>query len=107
MTIKKRILDLLREQGPMLSLDIAAVLNIGKNTAAQTTKELYDHGFVHIAEWRTNSKNGGNKVYKLGIGVDAAKPTSNWKPRVKAVVVPRRPFVPRMDVAAAWLRNPI
>jgi hypothetical protein len=88
-------------------MDMAVILQIEKNTASQVAKELYDHGFIHISEWRTNAKNGGNKVYKFGIGVDAVRPTSNWKPRATAAVVPRGPFVPRMDVAAAWLRNPI
>ena len=107
MTIKKRILDLLRKNGPMLSLDIATVLKLEKGTASQAAKELHDHGFIHIAEWRTNAKNGGNKVYALGLGEDAVKPELNWKPREKVEAYKKVPFVPRMDVAAAWLRNPI
>jgi predicted transcriptional regulator len=107
MTIKKRILDLLRKNGPMLSLDMATVLKLDKGTASQASKELHDHGFVHISEWRTNAKNGGNKVYAIGPSTDAVKPEPNWRPRVKVEVVLKGPFVPQMDVAAAWLRNPI
>jgi hypothetical protein len=107
MTIKKRILDLLRKNGPMLSMDMATVLKLTKGTASQAAKELHDHGFIHIHEWRLNYKNGGNKVYANGPGADAVKPESNWRPRAKAEVIARGPFVPRMDVAAAWLRNPI
>ena len=103
MTIKKRILDLLKKNGPMLSLDMALVLRLEKGTASQASKELHDDGFIHIAEWRTNAKNGGNKVYKFGPGEDALKPEPNWKPRIKPVVAPQVPFIPRMDVASAWM----
>jgi DNA-binding Lrp family transcriptional regulator len=99
MTIKKRILDLLRKNGPMLSMDIAAILKLSKGTASQSAKELHDHGFVHIIEWRTNAKNGGNKVYKIGPGKDAVKPEANWQPRAKIEPYKKVPFIPR---SANW-----
>ena len=105
MTIKKRILDLLRKNGPMLSMDMATILKLDKGTTSQASKELHDHGFVHISEWRLNAKNGGNKVYAIGPGTDAVKPEANWRPRVKAAVVPKGPFMPHMDVAASWMTH--
>jgi len=103
MTIKKRILDLLKKNGPMLSMEMATILKLDKGTASQAAKELRDHGFIHIHEWRHNAKNGGNKVYKFGPGEDAIKPEARWEPRNRYVAPSKEPFKPRPDVAAAWM----
>ena len=107
-TTKDKILSLLREGTPMLSLDMARVLKLDKGTTSQTAKELHDAGLLHIIEWRCNPKNGGNKVYAYGAGKDVTKPESKFASRDKTqeVYVPKV-FVPRPDEAAAWLRNPI
>ena len=108
LTIKDKILNLLRKGTPMLSLDIAQVLKIEKGAASQAAKELHVAKLIHIAEWRTNAKNGGNKVYAYGEGEDAVKPEPKFAPRNKKqeMYVPKV-FIPHADVAAAWMRNPI
>ena len=132
MTVKNRILDLLEKKGPMLSLDMARVLKIGKGSASQAAKELCDDGFIHITEWVNNPKNGGNKLYAYGKGINAKQPETQIERQLrinaekipepsKAEKIPEQPkiklrppvvhtnigFVPRPDVAAEWLRNPI
>lgn len=107
-SIKQRILALLRVKGPMISMDIAAALELTKCSASQSTKEMHDAGFIHISEWRVSSKNGGNKVYAVGPGKDAIRPDPRFTAKHKpAEQQPKEPFTPHADVAAAWLRNPI
>jgi len=107
-TIKDKIMELLRKGTPMLSLDIAHVLKIDKGAASQAAKELHVAKLLHIAEWRSNVKNGGNKLYAYGKGEDAVKPEPKFerKSKKQEVYVPKV-FAPRPDEAAAWMRNPI
>lgn len=108
LSVKERVLKLLGKGTPMLSIDMATVLKITKASASTAAKELHDNGFIHVSEWRHNPKNGGNKVYAIGTGVDAVKPESRYSPRNKALPADDpSTFVPHADVAASWLRNPI
>jgi predicted transcriptional regulator len=99
-SIKQRVLCFLRNNEPMLSMEIAKELNLTKAAASEATKELYLASKIHVVDWRPSNKNGGNKVYAYGKGEDAPKPVRSEKEAVA-------PFVPHADVAAAWLRNPI
>lgn len=102
LTIKDRILNLLRKGTPMLSMEMSDKLKISKAAASMAAKELHEAGWIHIAEWRLSPKNGGNKVYALGEGKDATKPEPKYSPRNRSVPVDE-PFVPHADVAAAWM----
>ena len=82
-TVKQKVLALLREGTPMLSLDMARVLNLDKGTTSQTAKELHDAGLLHIIEWRCNPKNGGNKVYAYGKGIDAKQPETQIERQIR------------------------
>lgn len=91
----------------MLSLDMAHVLKLDKGAASQAAKELHQAKLLYIAEWRTNNKNGGNKVYAYGTGEDAVKPEPRYAPRKKLEPEPStKNFTPRPDTAAWWLRSP-
>ena len=96
MTVKERMLALLSEGTPMLSIEMAKILNITKASSSMTAKELNEAGFIHVCEWRHNPKNGGNKVYAIGTGVDVVKPSLRSPNR-------NEPFKPHPDVAAAWM----
>ena len=96
MTLKQRILKLLEKGTPMLSMEMAAILNASKPAASEAAKELNQAGFIHVCEWRHSPKNGGNKLYAFGPGVDVVK-------YARAAPVARVPFVPHADVAAAWM----
>jgi Mn-dependent DtxR family transcriptional regulator len=99
-TVKQRILDLLREGTPMLSVEISDALKISKASASESTKELHLAGKIHVSDWRHSAKNGGNKVYAYGKGKDIPK-------SIRTAKIIDEPFTPHADVAAAWLRNPI
>ena len=103
MTLKQRILKLLCKGTPMLSMDMAAVLGVSKAAASEAAKELNKAKFIHVTEWRHNAKNGGNKVYAIGAGVDAVKPDGNKDDRIRSDPAPKGPFKPHADVAAAWM----
>ena len=103
MTLKQRILELLGEGTPLLSMDIAKILNVSKAAASEASKELNKAKYIHVCEWRHNAKNGGNKVYAIGPGEDAIKPEARWEPRNKYVAPTKGPFTPHADVAAAWM----
>lgn len=99
-TVKERILDLLCEGTPMMSMEISEKLGITKASASESTKELHRQGKIHISDWKLNKKNGGNKVYAYGAGTDIAI-------SIRTAKVISTKFTARPDVAAAWLRNPI
>lgn len=103
LTIKDRILNLLRKGTPMLSMEMSDKLKISKAAASMAAKELHEAGWIYVAEWRHNAKNGGNKVYALGEGKDATKPEPKYKPRDRSIPADDKPFVPHADVAAAWM----
>lgn len=103
MTLKNKILHLLRKGTPMLSMDMAVILKVHKGAASEAAKELNKAGLIHVCEWRHNAKNGGNKVYAIGPGEDAIKPEARWEPRNRYVAPTKGPFTPHADVAAAWM----
>lgn len=100
LTAKQRVLNLLREGEPMLSIEIAQALNISYASASEATKELYLRSKIHISEWRRNAKNKNVRVFAFGKHDDAPKSIHFEKSATE-------PFVPHADVAAAWLRNPL
>jgi len=63
-----------------------------------TIKTLHDRSKVHIGAYTVNKRGQIAKVWVWGDGDDAREP-NNAKHKDG--------FIPRPDVAAAWLRNPI
>jgi len=59
-------------------------------------KKLYSHSKIHIGGYEINRRGQVSKVWQWGDGDDAREP----------FVIGGKKFVPRPDVAAAWLRNP-
>ena len=97
MTLREKIIQLLEQGTPMLSMDIAKRLGVKKPSASKATKDLHNQGLLHIVEW-----DGGNKFYAAGSGKDAIKPDAKraYDPVVQKT---RGPFKPHADVAAAWM----
>jgi hypothetical protein len=63
-----------------------------------TLKTLHDRSKIHIGSYEINKRNQASRVWHWGDGDDAREPvTANGK----------QLFIPRLDEAAAWLRNPI
>jgi hypothetical protein len=67
-------------------------------TVRNAVKILYTTNKVHIGSYEINKRGKISRVWYWGDGDDAREPVdSNGKPT----------FIPRPDVASAWLRNPI
>jgi hypothetical protein len=63
-----------------------------------TLKTLHDRSKIHIGSYELNKRGQASRVWYWGDGDDAREPVdSNGK----------QAFIPRLDEAAAWLRNPI
>jgi hypothetical protein len=60
-------------------------------------KTLYTTNKIHIGSYELSRRGKLSKVWHWGDGDDAREP----------VVTDKQAFIPRLDEAAAWLRNPI
>jgi hypothetical protein len=61
-----------------------------------TVKTLHARSKVHIGSYELSSRGKVLQVWHWGDGDDARAP-----------VITKQTFIPRLDEAAAWLRNPI
>jgi len=84
MTLREKIIQLLEQGTPMLSMDIAKRLGVKKPSASKATKDLHNQGLLHIVEW-----DGGNKFYAAGSGKDAIKPDAIRAQAVRVLGVGR------------------
>tara|TARA_R110000868_G_scaffold119552_1_gene317485 strand:- start:1707 stop:2027 length:321 start_codon:yes stop_codon:yes gene_type:complete len=63
-----------------------------------TIKTLHDRSKVHIGAYEFNKRGQVSRVWYWGDGDDVREPVMSGNKQV---------FIPRSDVAAAWLRNPV
>ena len=63
-----------------------------------TLKILHDRSKIHVGDHEVNKRGQVSRVWVWGDGDDAREPN---------IVRNKQEFIPRPDVAAAWLRNPI
>lgn len=62
-----------------------------------TLKTLHDRSKIHIGAYEFNKRDQVSRVWVWGDGDDAREPVMGSK----------QVFIPRADVAAAWMRNSI
>ena len=76
----------------------ALVVLTGKDikTVRNSIKTLYVTNKVHIGSYEVSKRGKIVRVWYWGDGDDAREP----------VVTDKQAFIPRLDEAAAWLRNP-
>jgi hypothetical protein len=63
-----------------------------------TIKALHSQSKIHIGSYEINKRNQVSRVWHWGDGDDVREPSN---------VKHEDGFIPRLDEAAAWLRNPI
>ena len=63
-----------------------------------TIKTLHNQSKIHVGDHEFNKRGQVSRVWVWGDGDDAREPN---------IVRNKQEFIPRPDVAAAWLRNPI
>ena len=78
----------------------ALVVLTGKDikTVRNAVKILYTTNKVHIGSYEINKRGKVSRVWYWGDGDDVREPN---------IIRHSDGFIPRPDVAAAWLRNPI
>jgi hypothetical protein len=76
----------------------ALVVLTGKDikSVRNALKILYTSNKVHIGSYEITKRGKVSRVWYWGDGDDAKEPVIN-----------KQVFIPRADIAAAWLRNPI
>ena len=77
----------------------ALVVLTGKDikTVRNSIKTLYTTNKIHIGSYELSKRGKLSRVWHWGDGDDAKEP----------VAADKQVFIPRLDEAAAWLRNPI
>jgi predicted transcriptional regulator len=63
-----------------------------------TLRTLHTRSKIHIGGYEVNKRGQVNRIWFWGDGDDKREPVVNSK---------KEKFIPRLDEAAAWLRNPI
>ena len=63
-----------------------------------TIKTLHNQSKIHVGDHEVNKRGQVSRVWAWGDGDDAREPN---------IVRNKQEFIPRPDVAAAWLRNSI
>ena len=63
-----------------------------------TLKALHNQSKIHVGEYEINRRGQVTRIWFWGDGDDKREPV---------IVDNKQAFIPRPDVAAAWLRNPI
>lgn len=76
----------------------ALVVLTGKDIkhVRNSIKTLYTTNKIHIGSYELSKRGKVSRVWHWGDGDDAREP-----------VISKQTFIPRLDEAAAWLRNPI
>ena len=76
----------------------ALVVLTGKNikSVRNAVKILYTTNKIHVGSYELSKRGKVSRIWYWGDGDDAREP-----------VVSKQTFIPRPDVAAAWLRNPV
>jgi len=63
-----------------------------------TVKTLHDRSKIHIGAYELNKRGQVSRVWYWGDGDDVREPVMLGNKQV---------FIPRLDEAAAWMRNPV
>ena len=88
----------LQKLGRATPTALIAMTGKPNKTVLSTIKALHGRGKIHIASYELNKRGRVSRVWAWGDGDDAREPI---------MVGNKEVFIPRADVAAAWLRNPI
>jgi DNA-binding IclR family transcriptional regulator len=115
-SISAKILELLIDNRPRTSLQVAEKLGMRPSTVTDSLSDLYSRKKVYICAW-TKNKNVTVRVYKIGNDFDAPRPDTKRKHnpveeriRQELAAEGRIPFDennPRCDTAASWIRSEV
>jgi hypothetical protein len=95
---RKPVDKALKELRTATVVDIMRATGSPRSTVQQALEVLHNAGKVHIGGYELQSRNLVVKVWHWGAGFDEKEPL---------IVREKIQIIPRPDIAAAWLRNPI
>lgn len=88
----------LQQLGTATSTTLVKMTGKAPDTVKQTLKTLYTTNKIHISAYEATKRGKIVRVWAFGDGADAKEP-----PMLRY----KEEFVPRPDVAAAWMNTPI
>jgi len=88
----------LQDLGRASSTALIKLTGRPQKSVMNTLKNLHDQSKVHIGAYTVNKRGQLSRIWVWGDGDDVREPVIEGNKQV---------FVPRLDEAAAWLRNPI
>lgn len=86
----------MQKKGKATASELVKITGKDMKTVNSAVKTLYSSNKIHIGEYVLSKRGKLSKVWYWGDGDDAREPVTN-----------KQEFIPRLDEAAAWLRNPI
>ncbi len=72
----QRIVETIRQHGPMTYIEVAQAANLSANTVknARYMEVLQEQGRIHVCDWRRNRAGPMRAVYAFGQGQSEPKP---------------------------------
>ena len=99
LTVKgSTVAKMLQKNGGATASKLVKLTGRPIKSVLSTLKTLHDRSKIHVGSYELNKRGQVSRVWVWGDGDDAREPV---------MVNSKEVFVPRPDVAAAWLRNPV
>ena len=99
LTVKgSTVANMLQKNGGATASKLVKLTGRPIKSVLSTLKTLHDRSKIHVGSYELNKRGQVSRVWVWGDGDDAREPV---------MVNSKEVFVPRPDVAAAWLRNPV
>jgi len=99
LTIKgSTVAKMLQKHGHATASRLVKLTNRPIKSVLSTLRTLHDRSKIHVGAYERNNRGQVSKVWYWGDGDDVREPST---------VEHKDGFIPRLDEAAAWLRNPI
>ena len=97
-TIKgSTVAKMLEKNGRATANELVKLTGRPIKSVLSTLKTLHERSKIHIGDYEINKRGQVSRVWQWGDGDDKREPF---------IVKNKQPFIPRPDVASAWLRNP-
>lgn len=91
------VAKMLQSHGKATATALVKLTGRPMKSVLSTIKTLHDRSKIHVGGYEINKRGQASRVWAWGDGDDARE----------HVMLGKHKFIPRADVASAWLRNPI
>jgi hypothetical protein len=91
------VAKMLQSHGKATATALVKLTSRPMKSVLATIKTLHQQSKIHIGSYEFNRRGQLSRVWHWGDGDDAREP----------VMTGKQAFIPRPDIASAWMRNPI